>query len=60
MNISKAILVKESYLRNPLCNFNKEEREADQLSIEALECVGDNRRFGVPNSMNPLPGETKD
>ncbi len=39
MNIDRAILVKESYHRNPLSNFNKEEKEADQLSIEALKRV---------------------
>jgi len=33
-------------------------RDAVKLAREALKCVANNRKFGIPNSVNPLPGET--
>ena len=60
MNIAKAILTKESYLRNTLCNLNKEEREADQMSIEALKRERERRKYLVNSCGELLPGETKD
>lgn len=60
MRIGTAIILKESYLRNPLCNLNKEEREADQLSIEALKIFRERRRGINRSHWIIIPGETKD
>ena len=60
MTIDEAIRIKEQGQHWLPKESYPELIEADNLSIEALKCVRDNRRFGVPNSVNPLPGETKD
>ncbi len=60
MTIDKAILLKESYLRNPLCNLNEEEEEADRMSIEALKSVKRSRLIFPDVEVSLLPGETKD
>ncbi len=60
MRIDRAILVKEAYLRNPLCNLNGEERVADQMSIEALKRIENPLQYNLFNPRILLPSETKD
>ncbi len=60
MTIDEAIKV----LSHTVCYLhpgsNLDEHDATQLGIEALKCIEKDRRAGVFNSVNPLPGETKD
>jgi len=59
MNLDTAIRVKEAYRGNSFCNLNKVEKEADQLSIEALEREQRNRADPKYVLVGELPGETK-
>jgi len=60
MKIEKAIEILKADLLRPGSVDKLDFQDAEQLGIEALNCVKNNRHFGVPNSVNPLPGETKD
>jgi hypothetical protein len=57
MTIDDAIKFKETYLRSPMCNLSEYEREADQLSIEALKAVKAHRPAKHGIIYTRLPGE---
>lgn len=59
MKIEKAIEILELYIPEPDSVGVEDSVDAIQLGIEALKCVENNRKFEVPNSVNPLPGETE-
>jgi len=60
MNIDKAIEVKEQYHEKYRVHMLSKEREADQLSIEALKQVKESRFDPSTWTPQTLPGETKD
>lgn len=58
MNIKKAKEILRRLIEPEPNALNKAEIASVELGIEAIECVENNRRFGIPNSVNPLPSET--
>ena len=60
MKIEKAIEIKENHQRLHLDEYYSELLEADNLSIEALKQIKQDRFIAHPYCLNPLPSETKD
>ena len=60
MTIDEAIEILQTDHTKPISYTIADFNNAYQLGLEALKCVKDNRLFGIANSVNPLPGETKD
>ena len=60
MTLSKAIEIKEAYLRGDLPADPLDEILADRLSIEALKRVKWHKEQHLSGYYEPLPGETEE
>ncbi|MBA7581908.1 hypothetical protein ES708_23822 [subsurface metagenome] len=60
MTIDKAIEILTSIHDTPPSGASQDFRDSIKLGIEALKSIETWRRFAIPDSVNLLPGETKD
>ena len=60
MTLDEVIEFKETYLRSPVCNLSGYEKEADQISIEALKRERECRENLPHEDWLLLPGETRE
>ena len=60
MNLNKVLELNEESEKSLRSHKFIDHANAILIGNEAIKCVINNRLFGIPNSVNPLPGETKD
>jgi len=60
MKLEKAIEFNQMSEKSLRDHMFLDHADAVRMGNEAIKCVINNRLFGIPNSINPLPGETEE